>query len=202
MAARRGRLAGLPPATSIRACGSPAHAAPRGALLYPRLSRDELEGRFVGPMAYPDPKGERNNRMSGKRRSGSDVRAEASRDPRDMAKAELLEAQSPDDERERPPERHPRPAPCPATASRVRRSQPSGHGALPNEGNQGDDWDAYVMLGRTTATNAGSPTGREPHGHGVPIVVVRVTPHQGGRESRPQGQGAQATGCLKTGRYA
>src|ERR1035438_711539 len=46
-------------------------------------------------------------------RSGSDVRAEASWDPRDMAKAELLEAQSPDDERERPPERHPMPAPCP-----------------------------------------------------------------------------------------
>ena len=43
--------------------------APRGALLYPRLSREELEGRFLGPMAYPDPKGERNNRMPGKRRS-------------------------------------------------------------------------------------------------------------------------------------
>ena len=155
-----------------RACGSPAHAAPRGALLYPRRSRDELEGGFLGLMAYPDPKGERNNRMPGKRRSGSDVRAEASRDPCDKAKAELLEAQSPDDERERPPERHPIPAPCPATASRVRPTQPSGRGALPSEGNQGDEWDAYVTLGRMTATNAGSPTGREPHGHGVPIVVV------------------------------
>ena len=28
----------------------------------------KLEGRFVGPMANPDPKGERNNRMPGKRR--------------------------------------------------------------------------------------------------------------------------------------
>jgi hypothetical protein len=37
---------------------------------------------------------------------------------------------------------------------------------------------------------------------GVPIVVVRFTPHQGGRESRPQGEGAQATGYLKIGRYA
>jgi hypothetical protein len=80
--------------------------------------------------------------------------------------------------------------------------QPSGHGALPSEGNQGDEWDAYVMLGRTTATNAGSPTGREPYGHGVPIVVVEVTIHQGGRESRPQGEGAQATGYLMAGRYA
>ena len=170
--------------------------------MYPRRSRDELEGGFLGLMAYPDPKGERNNRMPGKRRSGSDVRAEASRDPCDKAKAELLEAQSPDDERERPPERHPIPAPCPATASRVRPTQPSGRGALPSEGNQGDEWDAYVTLGRMTATNAGSPTGREPHGHGVPIVVVRFTPHQGGRESRPQGEGAQATGYPTAGRYA
>ena len=34
----------------------------------------ELEGMFLGPMAYPDPKGERNNRMPGKRRSGPGVR--------------------------------------------------------------------------------------------------------------------------------
>jgi hypothetical protein len=30
--------------------------APRGALSYPRYSREELEGRFLGPMAYLDPK--------------------------------------------------------------------------------------------------------------------------------------------------
>lgn len=29
--------------------------APRGALSYPRRSREELEGRFLGPMANPDP---------------------------------------------------------------------------------------------------------------------------------------------------
>ena len=142
------------------------------------------EGSWVS-WPYPDPKGERNNRMPGKRRSGSDVRAEGSRDPRDKAKAELLEAQSPHDERERPPERHPMPAPCPATASRVRPTQPSGRAALPSEGNQGDEWDAYVTLGRTAATNAGSPTGREPHGHGVPIVVVRFTPHHQPAIDRP-----------------
>src|SRR5882757_3964345 len=42
-----------------------------------------------------------------------------------------------------------------------------------------------------TGTNAGSPKGREPYGDTGPVVVVRVTPHQGGRESRPQGQGGQ-----------
>ena len=80
--------------------------------------------------------------------------------------------------------------------------QPPERGAMPSEGIQGDEWDAYVTLGRMTGTNAGSPTGREPYGDGVPIVVVRVTPHQGGRESRPQGEGAQVTGYSRTERYA
>ncbi|TCJ31276.1 reverse transcriptase N-terminal domain-containing protein [Parafrankia sp. BMG5.11] len=31
--------------------------APRGARSYPRFSREELEGRFLGLMAYLDPKG-------------------------------------------------------------------------------------------------------------------------------------------------
>ena len=32
------------------------HSAPRGALSYPRFSREELGGRFLGLMAYLDPK--------------------------------------------------------------------------------------------------------------------------------------------------
>jgi hypothetical protein len=55
---------------------------------------------------------------------------------------------------------------------------------------------------RTTKTNAGSPTGREPYGDGVPIVVVGVTSHQGGRESRPQGEGAQVIATSSDERYA
>jgi len=39
-------------------------------------------------------------------------------------------------------------------------------------------------------------------GDGVAIVVVRVTTHQGGRESRLQGEGSQVTGYLTTERYA
>jgi hypothetical protein len=31
--------------------------APRGAWSYPRRSREELGWRFLGQMAYPDPKG-------------------------------------------------------------------------------------------------------------------------------------------------
>src|ERR1700674_2207423 len=80
--------------------------------------------------------------------------------------------------------------------------QPSGCRAMPNEGIQGDEWGAYVTLGRTTRTNAGSPAGCEPQGDGVPTVVVGVTTHQGGRESRLQGEGAQVTGYPTTVRYA
>ena len=47
---------------------------------------------------------------------------------------------------------------------------------------------------RMTETNVGSPTGREPYGDTVPVVVVGVTPDQGGREGRPQGKGAQVIG--------
>jgi hypothetical protein len=140
--------------------------------------------------------------MLGNRRSCPGVRGDASRDPRDMAKAELPEAESPEDAKIRPPERHLLPAPRSAMPSFAWLSQPSGRGALPSEGNQGDESDAYVTLGRTTETNAGLPTGREPHGYGVPIVVVRFTPHQGGRESRPQGEGAQVAGDPSAGRYA
>ncbi len=42
---------------------SHAAAAPRGALLYPRLSREGLEGRFLGLMAYLEGKPEGNNSM-------------------------------------------------------------------------------------------------------------------------------------------
>ena len=43
--------------------------------------------KFLGPMAYPDPKGERDHRLPGNRRSCPGVRGDAPRDPRDMAKA-------------------------------------------------------------------------------------------------------------------
>ena len=43
-----------------------AATAPRGALLYPRLSREGLEGRFLGLMADLDGKPEGDNSMPGK----------------------------------------------------------------------------------------------------------------------------------------
>jgi hypothetical protein len=53
-----------------------------------------------------------------------------------------------------------------------------------------------------TKTNAGSPKGREPYGDGGLVVVAGVTTCQGGRESRPQGEGGQVTGHTRNGRFA
>ena len=69
---------------------------------------------------------------------------------------------------------------------------------MPSEGIQGDEWGAYVTLPRTTETNAGSPVGRESYGDGGLVVVAGVTPGQGGRESRPQGEGGQVIGTPET----
>jgi transposase len=49
------------------------HAAPRGALSYPRFSREKLGGRFLGPMTHLDLKSEGKRSMSGKYRSCSGV---------------------------------------------------------------------------------------------------------------------------------
>lgn len=38
--------------------------------------------------------------------------------------------------------------------------QPSEQGAMPSEGVQGDEWDAYLALSCATGTNVGLPTGR------------------------------------------
>jgi len=86
-------------------------------------------------MAYPDPKGERDSSLPGKRRSGPGVRAEASRDPRDMAKARLPEAESPADEKTHPPEGHPFTGAMLCDGMLPGSSQPSERGALPSEGN-------------------------------------------------------------------
>src|SRR5438067_2585074 len=81
-----------------RAAGrSRGSCAPRGAWLYPRRSREELEGRFLGLMAYLDPKGEGDKSMPGNQWPGPDVRDGVLGDPRDMAKAGLPEPQSPEE---------------------------------------------------------------------------------------------------------
>jgi len=68
----------------------------------------------------------------------------------------------------------------------------SARWAIGSEPIQGDEWGTYGALETfSTRRNAGSPTGREPSGDGVPVVVDGVTPVQGARESRAQGEGGQ-----------
>jgi hypothetical protein len=153
----------------------------------------------LGLMANPDPKGERDNRMPVNRRSSPGVRGDAPGDPCDMAKARLPKPQSPEDARHRPPARHPIPAPRPATTSLCCRRNLRSAERCPvraiKEMSGAPKSRSDVQQRRTRD----QPSGREPQGDGVPIVVVRVTPHRGGRESRPQGEGAQATGCRTPG---
>ena len=110
--------------------------------MYPRRSREELEGMFLGPMAYPDPKGERNNRMPDKRRSGPGVKGEASRDPRDMAKATLPDSPISSRRNLASAGKAPETGATPCDGIPSLPTQPSERGALPSEGNQGDEWDA------------------------------------------------------------
>jgi hypothetical protein len=137
--------------------------------------------------------------MPANRRSSPGVRGDAPWDPRDMAKATLPKPQSPEDARHRPPERHPKPAPRPATTSLFCRRNLRSAERCPvraiKEMSGAPKSRSDVQQRRTRD----QPTGREPQGDGVPIVVVRVTPHQGGRESRPQGEGAQATEYRRPG---
>lgn len=69
--------------------------APCGASLYPRLTREELGGMFLGRLTYLEAKAEGDNSMSGKRWPSGGIQGGAPQDPLDMAKAGLLEAQSP-----------------------------------------------------------------------------------------------------------
>ena len=119
----------------------------------------------MGLMAYRDPKGERDKRMPEKRRSRPGVRGDASRDPRDMAKAGLPDSPIP---RRRKGQ----------SAGKISETgamlcggivegslQPPERGALPSEGNQGDEWDAYVTLDTCNGDERGiNPQGREARG--------------------------------------
>src|SRR5215471_9176113 len=86
---------------------------------------------FLGLMAYLELKGEGDRSMPGNRRPGPGVRDGASRDPRDMAKAELPELQSPVDARTHPPERRLKPVPCLARVSQPGRRNLRGMERLP-----------------------------------------------------------------------
>jgi hypothetical protein len=126
------------------------------------------------------------------------------RDPSDTVKARLPESQSPEDATSRPPERYLKPAPCPASESVLIRGNLRGAERFPVrefKGMNGAPKSLYdVWRGRTWDRLTGAR--HVSYGDTGPVVVVGVTPHQGGRESRPQGQGGQVIGHPKARRYA
>ena len=63
--------------------------------MYPQCSWEELGGMFLGRLAYLEGKPEGDKSMPGKRWPPGGIQGGAPRDPRDMAKAGLLQAQSP-----------------------------------------------------------------------------------------------------------
>jgi hypothetical protein len=63
--------------------------------LYPQRSWEELGGMFLGQLAYLDAKARGDKSLPGKQRPTGGVQDGALHDPRDMAKARLLEAQCP-----------------------------------------------------------------------------------------------------------
>jgi len=63
---------------------------------------------------------------------------------------------------------------------------------MENDSIQGDERGTYVALDTSTVQGMrDGPPRREAQGHGVLIVVVGVTSHQGAEESSAQGEGAQ-----------
>ena len=136
------------------------------------------------------------NRKGTRACQGSGGRRQASaggvpQDPRDMAKAGLLQAQFPEvkvrtrrndacNRRRVMPGHEPvGPGNFRGTERRPVRAVKEMSGRPTSR--------CHVQRGRT----AGSPTGREPQGDGVPVVVAGATTCRGGRESRSQGEGAQ-----------
>jgi hypothetical protein len=167
-----------------------------------RLVVSPVQRRFLGLMADLDPKGEGDKSMPGKQWPCPGVRGGALRDPRNMARAGLPKAKSPDDASRHPPARRPKPVPCPALVFRMSRRSLRGTGRCPVRAFKEMSWPPTFCSIRTTGTNAGSPTGRESYGDGGLVVVAGVTPRRGGRESRPQGEGGQVIGHHDSGRYA
>jgi hypothetical protein len=143
--------------------------------------------------------------MPVKQRPCPGTRNGALRDPSDTVKATLPKSQSPEDATFRPSEMYLKPAPCHVFESApIGRNLRGAERLLMKEfkGMSGAPKSLYdVRQGRTWDHLTG--TSQVPYGDTGLVVVVGVTPHQGGRESRPQpGEGGQVIGYSKAVRYA
>jgi hypothetical protein len=170
--------------------------------LYPRCSREELGGRFLGLMADLDPKGEGDQSMPGKRWPCPGVRARGAVGPAEYGESWI--ASSLISRRCKPPStgKTSEPVPCPALVFRIRRRNLRSTERCPMRAFKEMSGPPTFCSTRTTRTNAGSPTGRESYGDGGLVLVAGVTTCQGVRESRTQGEAGQVIGHHDPGRYA
>jgi hypothetical protein len=175
-------------------------------LLYPQLSWEEFGGSFLSLMAYLSPKGRiGENSMPVKQRPCPGTRNGVLRDSSDMVNiARLPEPQFPEDATLRPSERYLKPMPHHALKSGLLQCNLRGvERFLVKEfkGMSGAPKSLYnVQQGRTWDRLTG--TSHVPYGDTGPVLAVGVTPHQGGRESRPQGEGGQVIGHSRAERCA
>jgi hypothetical protein len=143
--------------------------------------------------------------MPVKQRPCPGTRNGALRDPSDTVKARLPKSQFPEDATFRPSEMYLKPAPFHASESALIGRNLRGAERLPMKEFKGMSGApkslCYVWKGRTWDRLTG--TSQVPYGDTGPVVIVGVTPHQGGRESCPQpGEGGQVIGYSKAARYA
>jgi hypothetical protein len=150
----------------------------------PFAERRGSEGKTSGSTAYPAAKAKRDRSMPLKRGRSKDADGRASRDPRDMVKARLLEPESPEMQAYIPrAQRLWRGRRDRATQSSSLES--SARRAVSSELTQGDGPGTYVAL--ETSSTVGMwdhPPRREAQGDGAAVVLR-------GRESRPPGEGRQ-----------
>ena len=156
----------------------------------------------MGHVTYLLPKGKGDHSMSRKRSAAERTYKAGLQDPRAMVKARLLEIQFPAvyEFARRHSVRNDDAILVQAFSGGVMNT--STVWARDNESWQGNEWITYSVLNVPNRRNTGSPTGHEPHGDGASIVVVSVTPHQGRRESRLQGEGKQVVQTNGTARYS
>jgi hypothetical protein len=170
--------------------------------LYPHRRWEELGRRFLGRLTDLEVKAEGDKSMSGKRWPSGGVQGGVPQGPRDMARAGLPEAQSPvvnvrtrrNDAWNR---RRVMSGREPVSPDNFRDAQRRPVRAV--KGMNGRPTSRSIRTARCTT---GSPTGREPRGDGVPMVVAGVTTGREARESRDEGERAQVFSMSTTGRAA
>ncbi len=139
--------------------------------------------------------------MPANQRSRPGVWGEALADPRDMAKAGCLKPnlQKAQFDTRRKDARNRR-RPCRRLTTRLQ--QASGAGAMPRQGIQGDERDAYVTLDTYSKDERGIACRARALWRHSAVVVAGVTTCQGGREGRPQAKGTGDRTPTRADRYA